>query len=258
MISLHKSFNSKNMITTILIIVGILILVFLIRAGKGENQENSGEKEQDAMTTVYQTVFPNGEKDIEEGANELLQILDNSIDLQTAQSIFLKSSCMCYASTLKGGDFTKEMLMEHLSSYALNYFDEQSLTQFYEYICEQNNNRTDVDNLDEFMSEFSDLSTLSVTDEGELAKGHGEFGLEVTNPVPVNSISDGYQYLDHLRTQDDSAVTYDRIGSVQAPNINELIDAYDIYLDEKKITTIYICPYGDQTSTKAPQGFILN
>lgn len=83
------------------------------------------------------------------------------------------------------------------------------------------------------------------------------FGLEVTNPIATSSIPDSYFYLDRLKTKNGSSITYRRIGSMNAPNIKPLIDAYSISVNGKEIATIYICPYNKKTSTKAPPGFEL-
>ena len=90
-----------------------------------------------------------------------------------------------------------------------------------------------------------------------MADGYGEFGLEPTNPIPTSSIPHSYFYLDRLRTKNGSKITYDRMGSVSSANIGNLIDEYSISLDGKELTSIYICPYNEVTSTKAPKGFKL-
>jgi hypothetical protein len=95
------------------------------------------------------------------------------------------------------------------------------------------------------------------TAEDKMPEGYGEFGLEITNPVPTNTIFGSTAYLGRLRTLDGIKVTYDRIGSMSAPNISQIIDGYMIYANGVQITTLYICPYNKKNSGKAPKGFRL-
>jgi hypothetical protein len=94
------------------------------------------------------------------------------------------------------------------------------------------------------------------TDQDEMPEGYGEFGLEVTNPIPMSSIPATYFYLRKLRTQNGNAITYKRIGSMRASNIESLIDSYTIYENNVKIAILYICPYNRKDSTKTPKKFI--
>lgn len=103
---------------------------------------------------------------------------------------------------------------------------------------------------------FSDIGIFS-NKKSEINQGIGEFGLELTNPIPTSSIPESYLYLTRLRTMDGSGITFKRIGSMSAPNINDPIDAYKIYSNGIEITTIYICGYYFKTSNKAPKGFKL-
>jgi hypothetical protein len=92
----------------------------------------------------------------------------------------------------------------------------------------------------------------SGTEDNEIPEGYGEFGLEVTNPVPTNTVFGSTSYLGRLRTLDGVKVTY-----MNAPNILQIIDGYRIFANGKQIATLYICPYNKRNSTKAPNGFKL-
>lgn len=95
------------------------------------------------------------------------------------------------------------------------------------------------------------------TDQDIIPEGFGEFGHDVTNPIPVNTIFGNTAYLGRLRTFDDIKVRYERLGSTGAANIKNPIDIYDIYDEEKKIATLYLSPYNKKNSTIAPKGFKL-
>lgn len=95
------------------------------------------------------------------------------------------------------------------------------------------------------------------TDQDIIPEGIGEFGYDVTNPIPVNTIFGNTAYLGRLRTLDGKKVRYERKGSTRASNIKNLIDIYDIYDEDEKIATLYINPYNKKNSIISPRGFKL-
>ncbi|MDR2839800.1 MAG: hypothetical protein LBV75_00825 [Paludibacter sp.] len=236
-----------------LIITGIVIVaIFIIKTINVTKQKQNKNELQDLVNKVNKAIFPNGKSDIEAGTKELLRILNNKVDKETAQTIFLKSSSICYTTSLNN-EFSKERLEQHLSHYALHYFDDKSLNDFYAYLLSKNDRANILDKL----TEFSKLTNPDGTDQEEMPEGYGEFGIEITNPIPVRSIPDSYFYLRKLKTTNGESITFDRIGSRRAPNIANVIDAYRISVNGKQIATIYICPYNKATSKKAPKGFKL-
>ncbi|MDC0980952.1 toxin-antitoxin system YwqK family antitoxin [Candidatus Pseudothioglobus singularis] len=92
--------------------------------------------------------------------------------------------------------------------------------------------------------------------EDEMPNGIGEFGIEPTNPIPVNTVELGSKkYLAGLRAEDGSKVNSERIGSQTVDNIEKPIDSYIItHKDGSEIATIYISPYQAKNSKKAPRG----
>ncbi len=95
------------------------------------------------------------------------------------------------------------------------------------------------------------------TKEDTIPDGYGEFGHEVTNPIPVYTIIGNRVYLEKLRTLEDKKVQYKRIRSTSVPNIDNAIDIYEIYDDGKVIATLYISPYNKKDSGRPPKGFKL-
>jgi hypothetical protein len=88
-----------------------------------------------------------------------------------------------------------------------------------------------------------------------IPEGFGRFGLDPTNPIPVNGIGGGYMYLDVLKDQKGNAITYSRIGSMSVDNIKGLIDRYEIYDSaDLKLCDLYLSPYNQKNSTKRPAG----
>ena len=89
----------------------------------------------------------------------------------------------------------------------------------------------------------------------EMPNGIGEFGLESTNPIPVNATHGSELYLDGLRAPDGSKVISQRQGSLSVDNIEKLIDMYYItHENGDDIATIYISSYQAKNSKKAPKG----
>jgi hypothetical protein len=95
------------------------------------------------------------------------------------------------------------------------------------------------------------------TDQDIMPEGIGEFGHDLTNPIPVNTILGSTAYLSKLRTMDGIKVEYERAGSLTAPNIKRIIDKYIISANGEKVATLFICPYNKKNSDKAPKGFKL-
>lgn len=90
----------------------------------------------------------------------------------------------------------------------------------------------------------------------EIPGGYGDFGISINNPVPVNGIPSNEKYLKRLVTSDGLNISWRRLGSGGADNIDNPIDIYNI-TDENgnKRDTIYISPYHPSTSKKAPKGY---
>jgi len=95
------------------------------------------------------------------------------------------------------------------------------------------------------------------TDADVIPEGTGEFGLEVTNPIPTSTNFGSISYLGKLRTLDGVKVEYERRGSYQAANIPSMIDGYKITANGKDVATIFLCPYNKKNSEVAPRGFKL-
>ncbi|MFK7951137.1 MAG: hypothetical protein AB8G11_26385 [Saprospiraceae bacterium] len=87
--------------------------------------------------------------------------------------------------------------------------------------------------------------------------GFGEFGYDVTNPIPFENISDSIAYLDKLKTTDGQIIQYERTGSTKANNIERPIDIYEISVKGQTIVTLYISPYQEHNCMTVPKGFML-
>lgn len=109
-------------------------------------------------------------------------------------------------------------------------------------------------------SVLNDLNSLmgeNGTDGDIIQEGIGQFGLEITNPIPVEGIEGSYRYLAQLRTLENEEITFERYGSDSSPNIKGMIDVYLIYNKGVEIAKLYIAPYNKKNSSLAPIGFKL-
>lgn len=91
--------------------------------------------------------------------------------------------------------------------------------------------------------------------ENKSSSSSEPFAFSIENPVKAVSITDGYRYLNRLRTKRGRSVKYHRIGSMSDSKKN-IIDAYTLYLPDENMT-IYINPYAIKNSEEAPEGLIL-
>lgn len=91
-----------------------------------------------------------------------------------------------------------------------------------------------------------------------MQNGYGEFGLCATNPVPVRGTAANEVYLESLKHISGKQIRWKRIGSLGAPNIAHPIDHY-LVTDEQgnELAIIYISPYQNTISRKAPKGFYI-
>lgn len=270
------------MLTTILVIVALAAGIFFTREEyryrekklkrqlKGLDEKNAEllgllkfldaeyEKELErSKLLIFQNIFPRGQKDVDERTKDLIHILNGNITQADAELIIVKASSFCVGRRNGNRKFTKDDLKKILMPDDIKYFNEDALNEFYDYLIStyyKNNNYS------VFISTLRELSqTLNPegTEKDQMEEGYGEFGLELTNPVPVASIPDSYVYLNNLRTEDGDKIKYRREGQVFAHNIKYGVSSYKIFRGEKEITRIYICPYNKKNSKKAPKGFKL-
>lgn len=222
---------------------------------KGPSQHHPGAMGE--LVNLKNQIFPNGQKDINQGTRRLLDMLGNTITKKQAENIFVKSLGICHLTSLRE-PFSKERLRTHLEPYALHHFNEDTFDEFYEFIVSKSDQAQKMNRMVEDARAFSRSTNPTGTDGDEMPEGHGEFGLVSTNPIPTSSIPDSYFYLNRLTTKDGSEVSYKRTGSMSEPNIGHSIDRYIIISGGQEIATIYICPYSKKTSTRAPKGFNLS
>ena len=100
-----------------------------------------------------------------------------------------------------------------------------------------------------------DLLTKDGTSKNVIPGSYGEFGIEITNPVPIYTHIELGDYLNNLLSINGESITHKRIGSNVVSNIQNPIDIYDIYINDVFYKKLYLCPYHKKTSKKIPKGF---
>ena len=91
-----------------------------------------------------------------------------------------------------------------------------------------------------------------------IPEGHGEFGHDITNPIPTRTVFGSNSYLARLRSSDGAKVIYNRQGSFSSPVSSHPIDGYEIsHPNGRQLAVLYLSPYHKRSSEKAPRGFRL-
>jgi hypothetical protein len=102
--------------------------------------------------------------------------------------------------------------------------------------------------------------SLEGGDEDEMPEGYGEFGHDVTNPIPTEGIPGSLSYLARLRAPDGAKVLYERKGSYSAEEVSpNPIDGYAIsHPNGTALGMLYFSPYQKRNSVLVPKGFTLS
>ncbi|HTA30183.1 MAG TPA: hypothetical protein VK731_06845 [Candidatus Cybelea sp.] len=89
-----------------------------------------------------------------------------------------------------------------------------------------------------------------------MPNGQGEFGLDITNPVPADGVPLSQLYLRFLLTPENERPQSKRVGSWETPQFAGPTDGYDLFNSKGTfLTRIYVNAYAGGTSEKAPKGF---
>lgn len=84
-----------------------------------------------------------------------------------------------------------------------------------------------------------------------------DYGYTSKKPIMTFRVPGSNQYLESLVTENGETITWNRVGSTSDPDIDGMIDIYEIFCNANKITTLYLNMYGVSNSKHTPKGFIL-
>ena len=222
----------------------------LFGIGKKPDMPKEIEK---VMTQIQQEVFPGGTAQMKTELDELSRVL--GVQPERIRSTFAYACSRVYI-----GKCDKETLVMGIARHDDGLSDAQ-IEKFAKYVFtkqfKQRSGITDPTFIEAFLNAQGFLSdNYGGLKYDEIPGGYGEFGITMTNPVPVNGILSSDKYLGRLVTVDGLNIKWNRLGSGGADNIDHPIDIYTITdSNDQKRDTIYISPYHPSTSNKAPKGY---
>ena len=205
------------------------------------------------LAKIQKDVFPNG---IEQQKAELIEVA-NLIGVRP-ERIINTFSYACSRAFI--GDCDKDTLIAGISRHkdGLSIIQIEKFARFvFTKLIKQRTGVSDPVFIEESLNALGFLKdNYGGLQYDEIPGGFGEYGITITNPVPVNGIPSSGKYLSRLVTSDGLNIKWNRLGSGCADNIDNPIDIY-VITDEKGQSrdTIYISPYHPSTSNKAPKGY---
>lgn len=203
----------------------------------------------EALAKVFNLFFPNGMEEQKTLTNQLMNKLGNRYDIELVTNNYIFVLTCLFMDEDKSLDTVTEKVNQRLN----NKLSKNDIGIIYNHAVENNKQLSQTVGLLNAMQRLCERGTANDV----MPQGYGEFGLEVTNPIPIHGVPENEVYLRKLRLSDGSKIAWKRIGSCGAPNIEDIIDNYEI-CDQygTRICNLYLCPYNRKTSSKTPKGFI--
>ena len=198
---------------------------------------------------LFTQYFPKG---IEQ-QQSLTEDLCTALDSRYSYGVVADNYVFVLSCLFEDEDSSSEAIIHKVQNRPNNKLSESDIRTIYRYAILNN----------EYLSEnnflvYIDKLCEKGSSEDMMPEGYGEFGLDITNPIPIHGIPENEKYLSMLRLKDGSEIFWIRLGSCKSDNISSIIDEYLIFDSEgDKVCHLYLCPYNRKTSRKAPKGFFL-
>ena len=234
------------------IVVAIILVIVLWKERKATDKASALKG---VMQEINKNLFPGGTKQIEKETQLLQTSLHGRYSFEDVKNTLLYISSIFLLST----DKSQDGIVSRVLKRPQNSLDRSSIIVIYQFVAKKamGKNKKANDSDLQYILNFINGNINNGCTENEIPNGYGEFGLTKTNPVPVKGILANEAYLSQLRTLKGDELRWNRLGSTHAPNIDSPIDIYRITTkDGIDMGHIYINPYQNHTSTKAPKGFI--
>lgn len=207
---------------------------------------------------MIKSVFPNGEIDIVRDTKRVYSLVNEKLTMDECRSLVISKK----HSILLVHDKSAEFMIPSILSKAKYKITGEEAHRIHAYLSGESMYLDQLAmEMANFMdSEFDDNHTDSSelhenrVDSDVLPNGFGEFGLDVTNPIPTISISGSEVYLSRLRFNGQK-IKYERLGSTVSDVTDGCVDIYKIVYSDENVAKIYICPYHRRNSKQAPIGF---
>lgn len=203
----------------------------------------------EALAKIFKLYFPQGREQQKVLTEKLCQKLNNRFSFEEVTNNYV----FVLTCLFMDDDKSMDAIIGKVLNRPNNKLTRNEISSIYNHAVENNEQLSRTIGLLNIMETMCSKGTT----EDSMPEGYGEFGLDITNPVPIHGVQDNENYLRKLRLANGSGIKWSRIGSCKAPNIEQIIDNYIIHdLSGNKICNLYLCPYNRKTSNKTPKGFI--
>ena len=205
----------------------------------------------ETVAEILKLYFPEGQEQQIRLVNGLIQKLNNKYDYKVVLDNYVFILTCLFVDEDKSLFGITENVLNRINS----PLSRDEIKTIYNYAIENNEQLSMTMGLLQKMYDMCGEGT----EQDEMPQGYGEFGLEITNPIPVRGIPESKYYLNRLRLPNGDKITWVRCGSCRSENIDAIIDSYKIMdTSGNAICSLYICPYNKKTSSKRPKGFIFD
>ena len=219
----------------------------------------------DNVEQFFDTYFPDRKEDVLSVAALTWRIFDGQIEADDAQKLFM----IAYSLLIENDPMEPNDFKRSLRSIIDFDIQQSQLVQLFQLgqtclFAHKTDQLTPTQVLTQvsnpFVNEYSMQFQPAVKQNhrllinGELPNTTGQFGVEKTNPIPVKSIPQAYEYVERLLYQG-QPITYQRLYSLSVDGFKHFIDKYEIKQNDKVVAELFIYSYAGATTTKTPEGF---
>ena len=220
--------------------------------GKKDSSSGIPKELSGVMSQILTVVFPGGDIQLHDELKDLSSIL--GVPASRIEGTFKYACTRAFL-----GNCDKETLIRGIEKHDDGLSDKQ-INLFAKFVftklIRQNRGFDDTAFLEAALSALGFMPDNNGLEYDEIPGAFGDFGIESTNPVPVNGVLSSNNYLSKLMTDDGLAISWEKLCSMKADNIDNLIDCYRITDSKGQVRQyIYISGYHSCTSKKAPKGY---
>lgn len=213
----------------------------------------------DIVGSIMTQVFPGGRKQIQSIALSIYKELNGKYP----QDLLTQSVIYCGSMLITARDKSADRIVDNglLLKPNNRYLREDAIVIYKTVVRSFFSSKFGIDSKEAFDAFYQSLGNIANNVEivnGRIKDAYGQYGITLTNPVPIKGVNASYAFLDDLLTLQGEPIQYKRLGAYNSPIVKELVDGYAISTKSgKPLCTIYICGYCNIENPEAPVGFIL-
>ncbi len=214
------------------------------------------KEKEETLGKLFDEIFPGGKNEIAKDVSQLSETLNHNYSLSELEMQYVFAASYFHIAS----DKSKQNIKRYILNRDDNIFSDSDSEKLYGFLQKKFLKKTHGGDDDDILEILSKVVFAGDTgyDLDEIPEGFGEFGLDVTNPIPVQGIISNEVYLKKLVTIDSREIHWEREGSTKTDNIENAIDIYKIFDSSGTlITKLFISPYHKRISNKIPKGFML-